>query len=216
MPVFILMAGIRLLIIFTILPIHEFAHGFAAKKLGDKSALIAGRLTLNPLAHIDPIGAVLIFICGFGWAKPVPVNPRNFKNYRRDDALVALAGPLSNLICAAAGRLVYEIIYSTMSGVGMLFALLAIEQFIMINISLAVFNLLPIYPLDGSHILSGILPAKANAFMYKYRTYIYYGLLFCLIFGVLDVPIFWLCGKVNQGIGLLFFWVEPLMRAVFG
>ena len=99
-PSTILKYVVRIIIIFTILPIHEYAHAWAAKKLGDDTALYSGRLTLNPLAHIDPIGAILLFFTGFGWAKPVPVNPMRFKKSRKGMALTALAGPASNLIVA--------------------------------------------------------------------------------------------------------------------
>ena len=89
----LIMLGVRLAIVFLILPIHELAHAYAAKKLGDNTALYAGRLTFNPIAHVDPLGAALLILFGFGWAKPVPINPRNFKKYRRDTAITAAAVP---------------------------------------------------------------------------------------------------------------------------
>ena len=112
-PSTILKYVVRIIIIFTILPIHEYAHAWAAKKLGDDTALYSGRLTLNPLAHIDPIGAILLFFTGFGWAKPVPVNPMRFKKSRKGMALTALAGPASNLIVAFIALIILRFILHT-------------------------------------------------------------------------------------------------------
>lgn len=213
---------IRLLIVFTILPIHEFSHGYAARKLGDNTALIAGRLTLNPLAHVDPMGAILLLIFGFGWAKPVPVNPRNFKNYRRDMALTAFAGPLSNFICALiaifVSRVLENVAALTVTTVRTLnifeFALFAIQYFAMINLSLAIFNLIPVEPLDGSRILSYFLPPKANAFLARYRQYIYIGMLVLVFGGLLSGPLSWLIERVYGLFNLLFFWVDILFGII--
>lgn len=211
--------GVRLMIIFTILPIHEYAHAYAANKMGDKTPLIAGRLTLNPLVHIDPIGAVLLFLFGFGWAKPVPINARNFKKYKKGLALTAFAGPLSNLICAAIGIFVYKIlsnIFIASLSVPVLLVLLAIQQFISINLALAVFNLLPISPLDGSRILDCFLPYKAKAFIARNQRYITIGLWILIFTGLLQIPLSWLINLVYKLLGLLFFWVDPLMRLILG
>lgn len=218
MPTFCIMAGIRLLIIFTIMPIHEFAHAYAAKKMGDNTAMMAGRLTLNPIAHVDPLGAVLLFVCGFGWAKPVPVVPRNFKNYKKGIAITSFAGPLSNLICATIGICIFKFLnyVPIRSSLLPIFILLAIQEFIMINIALAVFNLIPVAPLDGSKILSCFLPYKVNAFISRYQTYITYGFWILIILDVLDTPISLLCGLVWQGLNLLFFWIDPLMQFLLG
>ena len=156
------------LMIFFIMPVHECAHGLMAKALGDDTAQLAGRLTLNPMAHLNLYGALFMFFFGFGWAEPVPVNPVRFNNQRRRQgymALVAFAGPLSNLIMAVLAMFVYRAglcfqmnyaFYTSFT-----FVMLGV---VILNIGLAVFNLLPIMPLDGSRILNWIMPDKI---MYK-------------------------------------------------
>lgn len=211
----IIIVGIRLMIIFTIMPIHEFAHAYAAKKMGDNTALMFGRLTLNPLAHIDPIGAILLLLCGFGWAKPVPINPLHFKKYNKGIAITAFAGPLSNLICAAIGLFVSKIlvcVFAVTYSEALYFIIFALEQFISINLALAVFNLLPIPPLDGSKIIDCFLPYKVKSFIAKNQTYITYGFWIIIILGVLQRPMSMLISLVWDLMNLLFFWVEPLMR----
>jgi Zn-dependent protease len=143
------------------LTIHEFAHGWVAYRLGDPTARDAGRLTLNPLPHLDPIGTIFLIITSlsqfgsFGWAKPVPVNPMNFSKPKRDALLVSLAGPLSNIITALAFGLIYKHIGSfNIAYIGAFFQLC-----IGINIGLSFFNLIPVPPLDGSHILISLLPS---------------------------------------------------------
>lgn len=148
------------------LSFHEFAHGYAAYRCGDSTAKAYGRLTLNPLKHLDPIGAVCMFLTGYGWAKPVPVNSRYFKKPRRDMLLVAAAGPLSNLALAIAfallGALVVVINYFfTFSSAWVLY--LFTEIGVLLNLSLAVFNLVPLPPLDGSRILTCLLPHRLAA-----------------------------------------------------
>jgi len=141
------------------LTLHEFAHAFVADRLGDPTPRNQGRLTLNPLAHLDPIGTILLFIARFGWAKPVQVDPRNFQNPQRGMMIVAAAGPASNLALA----LIFGIIYQFMQGAPPETRTGVILQFIIsysvvINLVLAFFNLLPIPPLDGSKIIRAFLP----------------------------------------------------------
>ena len=149
---------------------HEFSHGFIAYKLGDDTAFKKGRLTLNPLAHLDPMGSLMILFVGFGWAKPVPVNPINFSNPRFDMIKVAIAGPASNIILAFLGGLLvrslnyFDFLHS--------FILLqTLYLFITINIALAVFNLLPIAPLDGSQIFGNIISKKHPEIAWKLQLY---------------------------------------------
>jgi len=140
---------------------HEFAHAWSAYKLGDDTAARAGRVTLNPIAHIDPVGLVFLILMaisgfGIGWAKPVPVSPHNFRHPRRDNMLVALSGPVSNIILAAFFVLVFKffpVLFTEGNPIGRLLWI-----FLVLNMLLAAFNLLPIFPLDGSHIVEGILP----------------------------------------------------------
>lgn len=146
------------------LTIHEFAHAFVADKLGDPTPTYQGRVTLNPLAHLDPIGTLAILLVGFGWGKPVQFDPFNLKDPKRDTALIALAGPASNVLLAIALAVVYHLLPQTAFFAGLLAPVL---QFIIsINIMLAVFNMVPVYPLDGSKILQAILPPE-NALAYE-------------------------------------------------
>jgi len=156
------------------LSIHEFSHGKAADMLGDPTPRSMGRLTLNPIAHLDPIGAlVLLLTRRFGWAKPVPINPRNFRNPQRDILLVSLAGPLSNIGLAILISFIFRFVLFLLKrgainyAVGN-FAFFLVEMIqigIIINLALAIFNLLPVPPLDGSKILRGVLP-------YRYHQYL--------------------------------------------
>lgn len=142
------------------LTIHEFSHGWAAWRLGDPTARVSGRLTLNPLAHLDPIGTVMLFLFYFGWAKPVPVNMMNFRRPLRDMALVAIAGPIANILLAAALGILAQwlILADLLTPYGITYRILTLGVFI--NLMLAFFNLLPIPPLDGAKVVGGLLPKR--------------------------------------------------------
>ena len=151
------------------LSFHEFAHAWMASKCGDNTAARMGRLTLNPLAHLDPIGSLMILFVGFGWAKPVPVDGRNLKDPRKDMMKVAAAGPLSNLLLALMAGLLFRFLNSTQLLTDSLFILLI--YFTRINITLAVFNLIPVAPLDGSQIFSSYLMKKNPTLAWKIQSY---------------------------------------------
>ena len=179
-----------LAIILVALPIHEWAHGFVASKLGDPTPRMYGRLTLNPFAHLDIAGTLMLVVFGFGFAKPVPVDPRYFRKPRTGMVLVALAGPLSNLIVAFLAAGAYRLLLLVNVG-GMATYLLAWFFFSVahISISLAVFNLLPIPPLDGYRIISPLLPAKWTYYVNRYQMYATIAVLALLATDALDIPL---------------------------
>ncbi len=180
------------------LSFHEFAHGYIAYKLGDNTARFHGRLTLNPLKHLDPIGALAMLIAGFGWAKPVPINPRNFQNPKKGMALTGLAGPVSNLILSFIGVLLYRVTYAVFSAVGitsdssywlMVALLLFFSAFASMNAALAVFNLIPVPPFDGSRIFYFVLPDRYYFAVMRYERVIMMVTLLLLFAGALDKPL---------------------------
>lgn len=211
--------------IFISLSIHEAAHGYAAYKLGDPTAKNLGRLTLNPLKHIDPIGFICMFLFGIGWANPVPVNSRYFKKPRRDMAITAAAGPLSNLLLAIVFTLLLRLLMipvdinysdsfvSTETGIyysssimddkvfWILTILVCILYFgIVLNLSLMLFNLIPLPPLDGSRIAYIFMPPKWYFGIMKYEKYIMIAFLVLLYLGILTLPINFLSSWILTGL----------------
>lgn len=177
------------------LAFHEYAHGWVADRLGDPTARQAGRLTMNPLSHLDFMGTIMLFIAHIGWAKPVPVNPYNLHNPKRDIVWVSLAGPMANLILAAGFGLAIRAF--NQGGILQGFdlpraAVIVLVYGVAINVSLAIFNLIPIPPLDGSRILGGILPIEMER---EYRKLDQFGpiLVIVLVLGgyMLNIPILW-------------------------
>ena len=174
----------RVIIILLILPLHEFAHAWVARLCGDDTADSKGRLTLNPFSHVDPFGAILLLLTGFGWAKPVGVNPTYFKHPKRDMALTAAAGPASNLLLALLSAVLYNILY--LLGVRSDATVLVFYYLITLNVSLAVFNLLPIPPLDGARIFAWVLPERVSWWVARYERIIMIVLMVAVFSGRLD------------------------------
>ena len=191
---------LQAVVVLLTLTLHEFAHGLVAYKLGDNTAKLSGRLTLNPLKHIDPYGAICMLFFRIGWARPVPINPRNFKNPKSGFALTALAGPLTNLVLgfsAAPFLLLIGNVHFT-EKTFLYYLLVTLYQFLYLfhytNIGFAVFNLLPIPPFDGSRILNVVLPPRAYFKIMHYERVIYWFVFGWLLLGgfaydlVLQIP----------------------------
>ena len=173
---------------------HEMGHGFAAWCLGDETAKRQGRVSMNPLHHIDPLGLILLITAGFGWAKPVPVDMRHFRHPKSGMAITALAGPVSNFLMgwAALGgaSLVYHFAlkqFVTVQLYAHLFALLI--QIAVLSVGLGMFNLIPFPPLDGSKILFSLLPDRIYYFILRYERYLMAALFVLVLFGLLDTPL---------------------------
>ena len=220
-----------IVVVFIALPLHECAHGFVAKKLGDPTASNMGRLTLNPLAHFDPIGTTALILVGFGWAKPVPVNPYYFKNRKNGMALTALAGPVSNLLIAAVALMAYKLLYYFVPVNAFVQILASVMVLIaQIDISLCAFNLIPLPPLDGSKIIGFFLPmnwyARFENFFARYQQIVLYVMIFLffilprlggpfsIISNAIDIPfnflwnaMFWIADKLT-------FFVDLIARAI--
>lgn len=208
--------------------VHEVAHGWVAKKLGDPTAMMMGRLTLNPLKHIDPIGTILVplillllpggFI--FGWAKPVPVTWQNLRNPKKDMALVAIAGPTANLLMAIFWAIVLKIgiLMSTQSGSPFMFLALTGIAGIYINAILMMLNLLPLPPLDGGRVLVGLLPGPLAWKVGRLEPYGFIILVALLATGILGIiigrPIFWLIAALSGMTGLSSGGMQVLLRSL--
>lgn len=193
------------------LSVHETCHGLAAYALGDRTAANQGRLTLDPLAHIDPMGFICMLLLGFGWAKPVPVNSSNFKNRRLGMALVAAAGPASNFLMGVIGYLLYFAVATAASGASGYLGLFAlvISQFFRyvasLSVGLGTFNLIPVYPLDGYRVLDAFLPFQWSLKLQQYQTYLLLAMIALMWFGGTSI----LIGTVNG-------WIWNIAYRLFG
>lgn len=204
---------INAVVLFTCIPVHECAHAWAANKLGDPTGKNQGRITLNPFAHLTIWGSLLMVLVGFGWGKPVSVNPNNFKNRKKGMVLTSLAGPASNLILAYIAMVVCRVcdnIYyikgsETADNLATVFFYVTF-----INICLAVFNFLPIPPLDGSKIFNAILPERIYFKIMQYENIIFLVLVVLVYSGLLDTPLRFLQTFVYYGMYFLTGWVDSI------
>lgn len=187
---FLISVGIKAIAFLLALSAHELAHGYVSAKLGDPTPRWAGRLTLNPLAHLDPLGTLVFLLTSlsrvgfvFGWAKPVPVDPRYYRNPRQGLTLVGLAGPGANLLLAILFGLPLRLGLIQGTGAGSLLLLMFLQWNVVTNAGLAAFNLIPVPPLDGSKILAGILPQRRAAWVWQLERYGPFLLMLLLVTG---------------------------------
>ena len=192
---------------------HELSHGFVALKLGDTTAKDMGRLTLNPIKHIDIWGLIMMALFGFGWAKPVPVNPNNFKRPKRDMAITALAGPVSNILLAVVFSVLTAIVAMALGNFDSVrgFVLSLMLRMVVLSIGLAVFNMIPIPPLDGSKVLFAFLPDKAYAQLMRVERFGFIILFVILRTNVLDSTI----GAATRWIMNLMYGIINLLLTLF-
>ena len=204
----------RALVLLLCIPVHECAHGYIAYKLGDPTAKLRGRLTLNPLAHFDKFGCVCMVLFGVGWAKPVPVDPRHFKNPKKGMAITAAAGPISNLIMAFIAMILYKIVYYPYYVYGtraLYYISLLLFYFVTINVSLSIFNLMPVPPFDGSRIFGAVLPDRLYWRIMRYERVILIIVLILMVAGSFSGVLSSLSVAVFDGLDVLTRPIDKIM-----
>jgi Zn-dependent protease len=200
---------LRIPVILIALTIHEYAHGYIAWRKGDNTAKQAGRLTFNPIAHLDVLGTIMLFFGPFGWAKPVPVNPYNFDNPKRDMIYVGAAGPVSNILLALVFGFLFRFLHSSgaVASLSPMF-LIFLQLCILINLGLSFFNLIPVPPLDGSNILMGFLPQDKVVSYLKYVRYAPQVFIFLIMTD-------WIYSRFHIGYPLFSFIIYPIFNLYF-
>lgn len=203
---------VRAIVLLTTIPVHEAAHAYVADKLGDPTAKYQGRLTLNPMAHFDLMGSLAMLLVGIGWAKPVPINPRNFKDQKAGMAISAAAGPISNIILATISLVIAKVLMYTglMFGTNVILSTLftIFNSMCLINIYLAMFNLIPVPPFDGSRIFNYFLPDKYYFKIMEYERYVFIAVFFVVYSGLLRGPLNFVSGFVFEILDKLTFFVD--------
>lgn len=192
----------RLLVLMTAIPVHEFAHAWAAEKMGDSTARYSRRLSLNPFDHIDPIGALMILLLGIGFARPVPIDSRNFRDNKMGTIVTSLAGPVSNILMALVCLIAAKLLWATQ--LGFLVGISQVVAFMVrVNLSLAVFNLLPIPPLDGWHAVCPLLPRELYWKIAPYEHQLVWIVLLLVLTGAFN-------GIIGTLVGLLYLLIDSM------
>ncbi len=227
----VMLYAARIAVFLLVIPIHESAHGLMAKKLGDDTAEQKGRISLNPMAHLDVTGLVLMLILGFGWAKPVPVNTSNLKHPKSGYAMISAAGPASNLLAAFIGAAICTLLFYTDSGQAAAYemvlndysgeydviiaAMRLLSSFVSLNVGLAVFNLIPLPPLDGFNLVRAFLPLRADQWVDAHQRELSSAFIVLILLGSyvpeVRAPLIYVIDKVENLIWLSVEWIEPLM-----
>ena len=209
---------VRAIVLLTAIPVHEAAHAYVADKLGDPTARYMGRLTLNPMAHLDLVGSFSLIFLGIGWAKPVPINPMNFEDRKKGMAISAAAGPISNLIIALFSIMASKIIVYSSYAFGYNWVLNVLNTIFVtmcsINITLAIFNLMPFPPFDGSRIFNYFMSDRLYFKIMEHEQTIFMVVFALLIFGVFDAPLNFLVNMAFSLLDKLTFFIDIIFRAI--
>lgn len=209
---------VRAIVLLTTIPVHEAAHAYVADRLGDPTARYSGRLTLNPTAHFDFMGSLAMIFTGIGWAKPVPINPLNFKDSKKGMAISAAAGPASNILLATVSLIISKMLFymglATGGGTFINTLYIIFDTMCSINISLAIFNLMPFPPFDGSRIFNYFLSDELYFKIMEHEQTIFLVVFGLLLFGVFDAPLRMISGLVFRILNKLTFFVDIIFRTL--